>query len=344
MGNTKIWRGLAVAAGVALAAQTAFGYWRRYPVRGKIVLVTGSSRGFGLALAEQFARRGARVVLTARHESALLEARAILLERHAAREQDLLALPCDLREQNQVDRLISAIQARWGEVDVLVNNAGVISVGPVTSEPLSAFQDAIRSNYLSMVQTSLAVMPGMLARREGAIVNITSIGGKLAVPHLLPYTGSKFAAVGFSQGLHVELGSKGIRVTTVVPGLLRTGSPRNALFVGNREKEFAWFNLGDSLPGVSRSAAGAAARVVRATETGETELAITPQAALMARFAQVSPALSASLLALVQRALPASVPAETVPVRGRHVDRKDLAPLTGPGRAAEQQWNQGIEN
>ena len=342
MGNRSVWKGLAAAAGVALAARAALGYWRRYPVRAKVVLVTGSSRGLGLALAEQFARAGARVVLTARDEAELAAARALLIERGAARDEDLLALRCDVREMDQVERLVAEIEARWGAVDVAVNNAGVISVGPVDSQPLSAFRDAIGSNYLSMVHVSLAVMPAMISRGNGAIVNITSIGGKVAVPHLLPYTGSKFAAVGFSQGLHVELRAKGIRVTTVVPGLLRTGSPRNALFVGQREKEFSWFNLGDSLPGISRNAAGAAQRIVRATEAGETEISITPQAAMLARVAQLSPALSAALLTLVERTLPAAESSETVPLKGEYVDEKDIAPLTAPGRAAEQEWNQGV--
>ena len=327
---------------MVVAAKCALGYWRRYPVRGKVVLVTGSSRGFGLALAEEFARAGARVVLTARGEAALHDARSLLLKRGAANEEDLLALPCDLREAAQVALLIAAIEARWGAVDVAVNNAGVISVGPVESQPLAVFEDAIRSNYLSMVHVTLAVLPAMLARRSGAVVNITSIGGKVAVPHLLPYTGSKFAAVGFSQGLHVELRAKGVRVTTVVPGLLRTGSPRNALFVGQRAKEFAWFNLGDSLPGISRDAAAAAARVLRATEAGEGELAITPQAVAIARLAQLSPSLTAGILSLVERSLPSADTSETVPQKGKHADENNISGLTGLGRIAERKWNQQV--
>lgn len=117
-------------------------------------------------------------------------------------------------------------------VSVLVNCAGIITVGPVEDQPVSAFTGAMESNYYSAVYSALAVIPEMLARGEGNIVNIASIGGKLAVPHLLPYTASKFALVGFSQGLHAELRSKGIRVTTVCPGLMRTGSHIQAQFTG----------------------------------------------------------------------------------------------------------------
>ena len=211
--------GVATVIGVIAAAELMLRTWRRFPVRGKIALITGSSRGLGLALAEQFARAGARVVLTARDADELESARARLLTRGAIRPQDLLMLPCDVRENEQVLALAERIEREWGPIEILVNNAGVISVGPVESQPLSAYVDAIRSNYLSMVQTTLAVLPSMLARRDGSIVNIASIGGKVAIPHLLPYSGSKFAAVGFSEGLHAEVAAKGVRVTTVTPGL-----------------------------------------------------------------------------------------------------------------------------
>ncbi len=331
----------AITVGVLAAAQIVLRTWRRYPVRGKVALITGGSRGFGLALAERFARAGARVVLTARDADALLRAKAILLERGAALEGDILLVPCDLREREQVAALLQKVRERFGRVDVLVNNAGVISVGPVESQPVEAFENAIRSNYLSMVYTSMGVLPGMLARGDGAIVNVTSIGGKVAVPHLLPYSGSKFAAVGFSQGLHAEVASKGVRVTTVTPGLLRTGSPKAALVVGKRAEEFRWFNLGASLPGFSRDAYGAAGRVLRACETGETELSITPQAALAARTAQLAPALTAQILSLVNRLLPAPDPRERTPLPGATAAEKDLSALTGAGRAAEARWNEG---
>ena len=331
---------LAVTAGVLLAAELILRSWRRFPVRGKVALITGSSRGLGLALAEQFARAGARVVLSARDPEELERARRLLLERGAAQEDALLVLPCDVRDNDDVLALVREVERQWGRIDVLINNAGIISVGPVESQPLSIFEDSIRTNYMSMVHTTLAVLPSMLERRDGAIVNITSIGGKVAIPHLLPYSGSKFAAVGFSEGLHAEVRAKGIRVTTVTPGLLRTGSPRHAYVVGDREEEFRWFNLGDSTPGLARGAYEAAGRILQATETGETELSITPQAALMARFAQLAPALTASILSLVNRGLPQAKPQQWEPRSGAASDGKDLSVLTGLGRKAEREWNQ----
>ncbi len=336
--GTGTW--LLAAAGAWVATEVVLRSWRRYPVRGKVALITGSSRGLGLALAERFARAGARVVLTARDPQELEQARSLLLGRGAATENDLLVLPCDLRDNDQVLGLMAEVERRWGPIDVLVNNAGIIAVGPVESQPLKAFEDAMRTNYFSMVHCTLAVLPKMLGRGDGSIVNITSIGGKLAFPHLLPYVGSKFAAVGFSEGLHAEVRAKGVRVTTVTPGLLRTGSPVHAEVVGVREEEFRWFNLGDSLPGVSRDAYAAADRVLRAAETGETELSITPQAALAARLGAVAPALTAAVLSLVNRALPAPDPSARKPLPGVLAQGKNLDPLTGFGREAEQRWNE----
>lgn len=341
MGNAG--RNAAIAAGALLGANLILRARRRYPVRGKTVLITGSSRGFGLALAERFARAGARIALTARDGDALGHAREILLERGAVRAEHVLAFPSDLRDNEQVLELVERVRREWGASapEILVNNAGVISVGPVESQPVAAFEDAIRSNYLSMVYASLAVLPRMLARGEGAIVNISSIGGKVAVPHLLPYSGSKFAAVGFSQGLRAEVRAKGVRVTTVTPGLLRTGSSKAALVVGRRAEEFRWFNLGASLPGVSRDAYAAAGRVLAACERDEAELSITPQAALLARFGQILPGLTAALSSLANRALPQPDEHKRAPMPGEMAREKEVVSLTGLGREAEARWNEG---
>ena len=128
------------------------------------------------------------------------------------------------------------------------------------------------TNFWGMLYPTLALLPEMRARRSGRIVNITSIGGKLGIPHLLPYSASKFAAVGFSQGLRAELAGDGIKVVTVCPGLMRTGSPRNAIFRGQHRSEYAWFSISDALPGLSISAESAARRIVAACRRGDAEV------------------------------------------------------------------------
>ena len=112
----------------------------------------------------------------------------------------------------------------------------------------------------------LAVLPQMRARRRGRIVNVTSVGGKVAVPHLLPYAAAKFAATGLSQGLRAELARDGITVTTVAPGLMRTGSFLNAYFKGQAVREFAPFAVLSTLPFFSIDARRAARQVVGAAK------------------------------------------------------------------------------
>ncbi len=304
----------------------------------KVVLITGGSRGFGLALAQEFASHGAKIILTARDADELARAREKLLALGLA-STDVSTIPCDLTDQEQAKKMIAAATREFGQIDILVNNAGIIAVGSVENQPVDAFKSAIESNYYTMLHTTLAVLPQMLARQSGSIVNIASIGGKLAVPHLLPYSASKFAALGFSQGLHAELRAKGIRVTTVCPGLMRTGSQTHAHFTGDREREYRWFSMGASLPGVSISARSAAKKVVRATIEGRTEITITPQALLAATFAQALPESTATIMHWVNsQMLPqptGDANAATVP--GKDVRGKEPVPSLIPLRSATAQ-------
>jgi short-subunit dehydrogenase len=257
---------------------------------GKVVVITGSSRGLGLNLAEEFALAGARVVLSARNSSELERAKNALLSRRASIHSDqILIVPCDLNRSEDCKRLIEEATSHWGRVDVLINSAGVIHVGPIEQQNIEAYREAMEIDYFAMVQITYAVLPQMLRRGEGKIVNITSIGGKIPVPHLAPYVGSKFAAVGFSETLHAEMRSKGIQVTTVCPGLMRTGSYPNAIVVGHREREYRWFSLSASIPGVAHSAEGAARKIFEAACQGRTEITIGFDAYLAARLHGFSP-------------------------------------------------------
>jgi hypothetical protein len=144
----------------------------------------------------------------------------------------------------------------------------------------------------------------MRQRRAGRIVNIASVGGKISVPHLLPYSASKFALVGFSEGLHGALVRDNVYVTTVCPGLMRTGSPRNASFKGRHRAEYAWFSISDSLPLASMSAARAARRIVDACVDGDAELVLPPTVDLAVRLSGLIPGAGPALMGLVERLLP----------------------------------------
>lgn len=339
--------GLALAgAGVACTGAVAVYAARRCKRKsrtldGKTLLITGGSRGLGLALAEEFGKAGAKLVLVARDAEELERARWLLLRRRAViSPEDVLVVPGDLREPEVAERVIEQASSKFGRIDVLVNNAGIITVGPVENQTVDDFRDVMEANFFTGLHCTLAVLPQMLARGRGSIVNITSIGGKVAVPHLLPYTASKFAAVGFSEGLNAELRSKGIQVTTVVPGLMRTGSHLNALFTGDAEREYRWFSLSAGLPGVSTSARCAARKIVRATLAGKREIAITPQAFLAARLGNLCPTVTMRAMQLATAALPSAVSGRSENRRGAEVRGRELRPAVVFAEAAARRYNQ----
>jgi short-subunit dehydrogenase len=295
----------------------------------------------GLALAEELGREGAKLALSARDSDELGRARDLLLDRRCAYDaDDIFLFPADLRNAEEADKLISETSRRFGRIDILINNAGIITVGPIESQTVGDFREAMDTNFFSAVHCTLAILPEMLARRDGAIVNITSIGGKIAVPHLLPYSASKFAAVGFSEGLSAELRGKGIRVTTVCPGLMRTGSHLNAQFKGQVQREYSWFSVAAGFPGLSISARSAARKVVAAIAAGKREIAITPQAILAARLGNAMPAVTARVLELINLTLPSAPRESTAQYRGAEVREREVKPLTALGNAAARRYNQ----
>ena len=217
---------------------------------------------------------------------------------------EVMAVPCDVTDQQQVETMVRTVLDRYGQIDVLINNAGTIQVGPFEATTLEDYDHALKTHFWAPLFTTLAVYPLMVRRSMGRIVNISSIGGKVSTPHLLPYAASKFALTGFSEGLRAELAKDGVFVTTVIPGLMRTGSPRNALFKSQHRAEYAWFSISDSLPVLSMSAETAARRILDACRHGDAEVILSLPAQLAVRFHGLFPGLSADLLGLVNRVLP----------------------------------------
>jgi short-subunit dehydrogenase len=325
-------------AGVRAVAARAFQANR---LRGKVIVITGGSRGLGLAMAEELGRAGAKLALCARDSEELERARNLLLQRHCVRDpKNIFLAAADLRKVEEAEWLILETFRHFGRIDILINNAGIISVGPVENQTLEDFRDAMDANFFSGLHCTLAVLPEMLARHSGTIVNITSIGGKVAVPHLLPYVASKFAAVGLSEGLSAELRAKGIRVTTVCPGLMRTGSHLNAYFKGKAAHEYSWFSVGAGFPGLSTSARSAARKIVRAVVSGKREIAITPQAILAARLCNLMPAMTSRFLQAANFALPSALSGSTEKHRGAEVSELEVKPLKVLASAAARRYNQ----
>ena len=329
------WKFLAALAGFAVVRELI--QRRKFiELQGKVVLITGGSRGFGLAMAEEFAQEGAKLVICSREGDELTRAQAKLRELGA----DVLTAECDVAKPEEVQQLITQATAHFGHVDILVNNAGLISAGPLNTLTRSDFEESMNIIFWGTYNTTMAVLPQMQARRNGRIVNIASVGGKVSVPHLLSYASAKFAVVGLSEGLHAELAQEGIDVITVAPGLMRTGSQVNAIAKGDKNKEeYTLFALIDTLPGSSISVQRAAKQVVRATKRGDTELIISVPAQILARLHGAFPGLITDILTLSTRFLPKGE--GTV----RHTGSESETPisqsfLTTLGQKASQEYNE----
>lgn len=331
--------GAAAGLGLGVVGLEALGRLREADLSGQAVLITGGSRGLGLALARELAGEGCRVAICARDETELARARAELEGAGA----EVLAVPCDVRDQRQVETMVAAVTARFGGIDLLINNAGIILVGPVETMTAADFHRAMETDFWGVVYPTLAVLPQMRARRGGRIATIASVGGKVSMPHLLPYNCAKFAAVGFSEGLRAELAADGIVVTTVVPGEMRTRSHLHAEFGGDREGEYRWFALGASSP-LTMRADRAAQTIVRRIKRGTAQLTFPISAKLGARLNGLFPGATASALGLVDRLLPDADGRGTGTVDGATIDAgidsAGFAAATTLGRAAAEAFHQ----
>jgi short-subunit dehydrogenase len=315
-----LWGVLGIVAG-AYAARRVVGR-RTDDLAGRVVLITGGSRGLGLLLAREFGSRGCRLAICAR-DAAELERARLGLER---RGFEAYAVACDVADPNQVHGLVQAVVDHYGAIDVLVNNASIIQVGPFDSMTLDDFHEAMNVNFWGTVHVSLAAMD-TLRRQPGArVVNICSIGSKVAVPHLLPYDAAKFAVLGFSEGLRAELAGQGVSVTTVVPGLMRTGSFNNAEFKGAPAREFLWFSTASRSSATALDGRKAARQIVDAAARRRPEVIIGWQARLLAAAKHLIPETVLRLLAATNRLLPRGRGA-TGRARGR-----TLALAANPGR------------
>ncbi len=187
-------------------------------VEGRVALVTGASSGIGEATVEVLARGGAKVVAAARRKDKL----DALVSRITSAGGEAFALTADVSTPEAAAQMVRDAEAHFGRVDILVNNAGVMYLEPTAEADLGRWRHMLELNVLGLIAASQAALPGMRARRDGHIVNIASTAGRVANPNSAGYSASKFAVVGFSEGLRKELVKDRVRVTVIEPGVVET--------------------------------------------------------------------------------------------------------------------------
>ncbi len=297
----------------------------------------GGSRGLGLVIARRFADAGARVAICARDADELNRARHDLA-RHGA--GDVMAVQCDVTDAAQINETVDTVARHFGGLNVLVNNAAVIQVGPAQEMTVEDYEVAMRTIFWSALHATRAALPHFRRQGGGRIGNVASIGGKIAVPHLLPYSAAKFALVGLGEGLRAELLGEHVYVTTICPGLIRTGSPVNVDYKGRAEEEYAWFSAGDVTPVQSASAEAVARKLLDALRHGDAEVSIPLAATLPILLHGIAPGVTAELMAVFNRFLPRPGGIGTASMKGRDAAGKAPAWSEARNRAVGEQTNQ----
>ena len=314
---------------------------RRYSLRGKVVLITGGSRGLGLVLARQICAAGGKVALIARDVEELGRAKADLARRSGA----VLSVQGDLLDTKQIRSAVRQIIDHFGKIDILINSAGIIEVGPLEHMTREDFERAMRLHFWAPFELISQIVPEMRTWGGGRIVNISSIGGKVAVPHLAPYSASKFALTGFSDAIRAELARDNIHVTTVAPGMMRTGSHVNAKFRGKHAAEFGWFAASAGAPVISMNADRAARKILAACRRGQPSLTLTFAARTAILGNALFPNLTGYWMKIVNRFLPKSGDHEGNQLRaGSQLRRLLPAWLTYLPDEATKRNNEGPRN
>ncbi|MHB8512855.1 MAG: SDR family NAD(P)-dependent oxidoreductase [Actinomycetota bacterium] len=186
------------------------------PLSGKVVVLTGASRGLGVDMARAFSARGARLALAARSLDDLEKVRAEL-------DTEAIAIPTDVRKIDSLKELVATTERELGPIDVLVNNAGVEFFLDFEDTPLTEIDNMIATNVTSVLSLTRLVLPSMVTRKSGHVTSISSVAGLNPVPHNSTYSASKHAIVGFSKSLRLEMADHNVEISCVCPGFVSAG-------------------------------------------------------------------------------------------------------------------------
>ncbi|MFF9360262.1 SDR family NAD(P)-dependent oxidoreductase [Streptomyces griseoluteus] len=306
--------------------------------QGMSALVTGGSRGLGLLIAGQLAGRGCEVTILARDSAEIGPGDGLDTPPHR-----LYGPRGGVRRTGRGggDGGVDEAAAADGGLDVVVANAGVIQVAPAETAGSRAFHDAMATIFDGTLYTCLAALPHLRRSPHGGRLGlIGSVGALVSPPHLVPYSCAKAAVRALGEGLQAETAGSAVSVTTVHPGLMRTGSHLQAEFGGQAEEEYAWFSTLSGTPVLSMDAERAAEKVVQAVERRRTRAVLTPAARLASVAHGVAPTATTRATGLAARTLPRP-PADDHPhpVRQGHAlgsPRNSLAPGPQQGRPSPE--------
>lgn len=210
---------------------------------GKVAIITGGSDGLGRAAALRLAQEGAKVAIAARRAEHLEAAAAGIREATGA---EVLAVPADISSAADCERLAATTLARWGQVDILLNNAGTSAAGPFEQATDEAWQADWDLKLMGAVRLIRLLAPGMRARRDGRIVNITTVGGKTPAARSVPTSVTRAAGINLTKALANEYAADNVRVNTICMGLVRTAQIARRAAGGDVEAHFA--QLGSRVP------------------------------------------------------------------------------------------------
>jgi short-subunit dehydrogenase len=247
---------------------------QRRHIEGSRILITGASQGIGMALGEEAARRGAKVLAVARNGKLLQE----LAGRVHAKNQSLFFVPGDITDSQDRERMVEFCLSQLGGLDILVNNAGIGATGHFAEVSPDRLRKIMEVNFFGMTEMTRVFLPILKQGNRPAIVNVSSIAGKRGIPARSEYSASKFAVQGFSEALRAELAKDGIDVLVVCPGLTQTNFSQNML------EQKARMPM-DHMRGMT--AEKVAHAILRSIEKGHHEVCLTAQGRLivfMSRF------------------------------------------------------------
>lgn len=319
------------------------GKWRKHmkSLKEKVVVITGGSTGLGLALARRLAHEGCILALCARSEEDLEHTKIEFISRGFK----VFTSVCDVSRAEEVEALVESVLARFGRIDILINNAGIMTVGACESFELEELESCMDIMYWGIVHTTRAVLPHFKAVGQGHIVNVTSIGGMVAIPQMSPYVAAKFAATGYSMALAAELQKDKITVTTIVPGLMRTGSFINAFFQKNNRKEFKLFSLMSTAPVITISAEKSVREIMRAIRSKKKLKVLGVPAKVIRQLYHFSPGIMISLFGFLNRFIPAkegSAMFEKGEAIRRRTSRAEVPLLRAVSRKLRNRYQHGL--